>query len=148
MKETILRVALFVGLSCAMGQVTAQEVSMKCHNPPLDVKFDVNRTRASSQPVQFNIVRDATSGTVFVNSDNNGVCIAKLDRGHVFTGSSFVIRPGGSWTEGYDNNPELIEKTVKIGGIKTGNQEMTFNVIHNESSLKGNITVTFFVNYE
>lgn len=91
---------------------------------------------------------DAVPTTIFVNSKNNGRCVATIDADHVFTGGSYVIRPDGSYTQDNKFDPREIEKTIKISAIKTGNQEMTFTVVHNGSSLRGNITVTFFVTYE
>ena len=86
-KANILVIGVSVALTFSV-PVFAQTVSMRCHNPALNVAFDVNKSRASSHPVQFNIVRDATPGTIFVNGQNNGVCVATLDKDHVFTGSS------------------------------------------------------------
>jgi hypothetical protein len=150
MRLHIVVIAFFVA-ACSAAHVDAQTVSMQCFNPRVTVPVDVGAGRASSKPVQFNIGLDAPpGGAIFVNPNNDGVCVAKLDNDHVFTRASYVILPGGSYTEGNPSNPKKIESTIKVESLITGIREVTFRVIHSKANPadKGNVTITFFVEYQ
>src|SRR5205823_953954 len=77
-----------VSVLCAAANVGhAQDAShpsikMKCFNPNLNVSFtSVQRSQASTEPVQFNVNIPAGKGTIFVNEHNHGVCNATISDG-------------------------------------------------------------------
>jgi hypothetical protein len=105
--------------------------------------------QASSQKVQFNINKDATKGTIFVNEHNQGIVKATLSSNHRFTHGWAVFNPEGSSTDpvpGTKSNPHDIDRCVAVSAPLTGDKEMTFSVIR-VGGLVGSVTLTFFVQY-
>ena len=99
--------------------------------------------RATSEPVQFNMNRAATAGTIFVNENNDGLCVAHTtSKRFAFTKAKVKISPGGS-------NPLNIDEAVKFdqGTILSDGRTVIFNV-HRIDSTVGNITLIFQVEYK
>ncbi|WP_223535636.1 hypothetical protein [Pseudomonas sp. GL-B-16] len=133
-------------------------ITLSCHNTPggnhiLTVPFMYNQTtsdgigHASSHKVQFNINKAAAAGTIFVDEHNDGVCIATITSNHIIKSGGMVFAPEGSSTDDNSSNPSDINQSVKVTWVPTSNKEITFSV-HRVGSLKGNVTLIFFVTYE
>ena len=133
-------------------------ITMHCHNTPnapdntLTVPFEYHQTtpdgngQASSHKVQFNINKNAAPGTIFVDKNNDGICIATITSNHIATGAEVVFVPEGSFTEGFGKKPNEINESVDTFWELTSNKEVTFT-IRSAGTDMGNVTLRFFVYY-
>lgn len=128
------------------------EISLQAHNPQMVVPVAHNQTfpdgygQASSDPVQFNINKAATNGTIYVDGKNDGVVIATITSNHVLKDARFSFVPGGSMTDGNNAKPNDIHDSVRITSTIISNKEVKF-LIHRVGPDVGNITLVFFVEY-
>jgi hypothetical protein len=104
---------------------------------------------AISKPVQFYINQHAVAGTIFVDSKNDGICVAKIVKDpndkidYIFTNSEvFIIPENGAY-------PPNVVKSVGFGkGTPNADQkQLQFN-IHRIGTTVGNINLFFKVEYK
>ncbi len=134
---------------------TNATISFRCLNPEVRVAFD-NRTfldngigQASSAPVQFNINQDAEIGkTIFVNSNNNGVCIADVSSNHIITKAWVVIAGADTEQTIVDNvSRDWIIGQTRFSVNIQGNRHARFDVVNSQIKKKASVTLVFFLQY-
>lgn len=153
--------SLLVGVSLLIVNLSYADntkISLKCHNPPIQLAFRHHQTRsdgvgqASSEKVQFNINKPAVRGTIFVNEKNDGVCIATIMSDHIVKKGWASFNPSGTFTDKFletdqlPDKPDDIERRVSITQRILDNKTIQFNVKRTGADV-GNITLTFFVQY-
>ena len=99
--------------------------------------------RVMSVPIQFDVNRPATTGTVFVDANNNGICIATL------IGDDFVLTETRTKLAIDGMSPMTIGKSLNIdqGVILSDGRTAVFTV-RSIGSIVGNIALFFEVNYK
>jgi hypothetical protein len=142
-------IGLFIA---ALAYAQPASITFECHNPSIPLKFVYNQLtskgkgQASSQKVQFNIYKEPAKGTIRVDDLNNGICTATITSNHKITTGRAVFDPSGSYTEN-STNPNLINSSVTVSTSITSNKEVVFSVARSGNH-SGNVTLTFFVEYE
>ena len=140
---------LCAGTGFARAQTPARPtITMSCFNPDLTVKFtSVQGSQASTEPVQFNVNIPAGKGTIFVNENNHGICNARISDGFQFTGGSGQIDPT-QVSVSDPHKPANLTQSISIVPKIQGNQMMMFEVISNNSAIKGNLNIRFIAKYK
>jgi hypothetical protein len=133
--------------------MSAASIKMEVFNPnPSTLDFQFVQTlpngdgQASSQAVQFNVNKAATPGTVFVNERNEGLVKAIVTSNHIITGGWAVVAIDGSFTDGSEE-ANKINGSVAVATTRRSNKEIWF-LVKRVGSKKGNVTMTFFVQYK
>jgi hypothetical protein len=130
-------------------------IKFQCYNtagakPVMDVKTWSNEItlpdltgHAISEPVQFYINRAAVTGTIFVDSNNDGVCIATITGKYIFTNSEVEISPeNGAYP------PNVVKSVVFGKGTIISNQKQIIFHVHRIGATVGNINFIFKVEYK
>lgn len=122
-------------------------IDFKCFNPQLTINVPMHDSNskgeglATTDRVQFNINKASTGSEIFVNANNNGICKAYFKSSHRPTGGKYRFAEEGTWPAG-------IDKIVRVSSEVTSNKEIVFTVSRTADKPEGNVTITFFIEYE
>ncbi|WP_326537033.1 hypothetical protein [Pseudorhodoferax sp.] len=129
---------------------TVLDALVECYNPNLTVPLAGTSAgspmwgrRAVTRPVQFNVRKPATVGTIFVNDKNLGVCRITLRSNHKITTASYGF---GLHEHCDDDQGIYMRDVVKVSSRSISKQVIEFYV-EQAKDYSGNLTVIFEFHY-